>query len=490
METQLNYQVNLVNMQELSAYQYKKKKVLQYLTASFWLFELLAIVIIFAGLFYWKFDKHMLLLQASYEAPYYTKLLGLIVLIYFIICAQKGLMKFQSSYSWIEETIQIFSAVFYSCMVTIGLLFLFKVSDVYSRSMLIVFFVVLCASSLVIRVTKRALNSVLARKGVLAKNVLIVGAGKIGQRLSEHLKSMPYSGYKVVGYLDDHKKSHDVIGKLSDLEYVIRTYRIDEIIITIPSERNFISSILTSINRLKVHVKVIPDLYDLVTTKISFEQLQNFPMVELKDNRLKVSHLFIKRLVDIILSVIGIIVLLPVYLILYILIKINMKGNVIFKQRRIGKDGRPFDIYKFRTMVENAEEILKADKALYQKYLANNYKLEPSEDPRITRLGAFLRQTSLDELPQLFNVLFGDMSLVGPRPVVEPELKEYEDRIHDFLSVKPGLTGYWQVSGRSEVGYPDRVNIELYYVYNQSLVLDFKIILKTIVSVLRREGAY
>lgn len=141
-------------------------------------------------------------------------------------------------------------------------------------------------------------------------------------------------------------------------------------------------------------------------------------------------------------------------------------------------------------MIVNAEEKLKADKELYQKYLKNNYKLEPHEDPRITKLGRFLRATSLDEIPQLINVLKGEMSLVGPRPVVKEELEEYGVKVNEFLSVKPGLTGYWQVSGRSEVGYPERVDLELYYVYNQSLLLDIKIILKTIWIVLLKKGAY
>ncbi|HZH60174.1 MAG TPA: sugar transferase, partial [Metabacillus sp.] len=133
---------------------------------------------------------------------------------------------------------------------------------------------------------------------------------------------------------------------------------------------------------------------------------------------------------------------------------------------------------------------LKKNKELYEKYLKNNYKLEAHEDPRITKLGNFLRKTSLDELPQLINVLKGNMTLVGPRPVVEEELMEYGENVNKFLSVKPGVTGYWQVSGRSNVGYPERVDLELYYVYNQSLLFDLRIIILTIWMVLIRRGAY
>ncbi|WJQ12423.1 sugar transferase [Geobacillus stearothermophilus] len=180
-----------------------------------------------------------------------------------------------------------------------------------------------------------------------------------------------------------------------------------------------------------------------------------------------------KRIIDIIGALVGLILTSPLFVIISIFYLFgDSKGPIFFKQVRIGKNGRKFYIYKFRSMIVNAEEKLKADKELYQKYLKNNYKLEPHEDPRITKLGRFLRATSLDEIPQLINVLKGEMSLVGPRPVVKEELEEYGVKVNEFLSVKPGLTGYWQVSGRSEVGYPERVDLELYYVYNQSLLLD------------------
>ncbi|OIK10585.1 multidrug MFS transporter [Bacillus sp. MUM 116] len=202
-------------------------------------------------------------------------------------------------------------------------------------------------------------------------------------------------------------------------------------------------------------------------------------------------YLFIKRLIDIVGAAVGILLTLPCLIVLssFYLLGPN-KGPIFFKQIRLGKNGEKFYIYKFRSMVVDAENKLKENKDLYQKYIKSNFKLEQNEDPRITSFGRFIRKTSLDELPQFFNVLKGDMSLVGPRPVVLEELNEYKDKKSEFLSVKPGITGYWQVCGRSDVGYPERVNIELYYVYNQSLLLDVKIILKTIFQVIVRKGAY
>ena len=203
------------------------------------------------------------------------------------------------------------------------------------------------------------------------------------------------------------------------------------------------------------------------------------------------SFVVIKRIIDFVGALSALILLSPVFIIIWFLFLFgDSKGPLLFKQKRYGKDGQLFQIYKFRSMVVNADEKLKSNIDLYNKYLQNNYKLEQNEDPRITKLGAFLRKTSLDEIPQLLNVLKGEMSLVGPRPIVKDELVEYKDKEKDFLSVKPGVTGYWQVSGRSDVGYPERVDLELYYVYNKSIILDIRILLKTIVIVALKKGAY
>ena len=203
------------------------------------------------------------------------------------------------------------------------------------------------------------------------------------------------------------------------------------------------------------------------------------------------SYVMIKRGFDIFSAIFGLIIASPIFLFLMVFNLFGeSKGPLLFKQKRYGKYGKTFYIYKFRSMVVNADEKLKANKELYEKYVQNNYKLEQDEDPRVTKLGRLLRKTSLDEIPQLINVLKGEMSIVGPRPIVEEELIEYKHLKDEFLSVKPGITGYWQISGRSDVGYPERVDLELYYVYHQSLLLDIKIILKTIIVVFLKKGAY
>ena len=195
----------------------------------------------------------------------------------------------------------------------------------------------------------------------------------------------------------------------------------------------------------------------------------------------------IKRIFDFILSLIGIAIMSPLFLIISIMIKCDTKGPVFFKQRRIGLNGKPLYIYKFRTMVTNAEELIASFTPEQKKEWEESYKLK--DDPRITRVGKILRKTSLDELPQLINIIKGEMSIIGPRPVVEEELSWYGNDVDLVLSVKPGLTGWWAVNGRSEVPYPKRCDVELYYVKNASLALDVRILLGTLKVVFSQRGA-
>ena len=195
----------------------------------------------------------------------------------------------------------------------------------------------------------------------------------------------------------------------------------------------------------------------------------------------------IKRILNLFCSFVGVIVLSPFFLIISLLIKVTSKGPVFFVHERVGLNGRKFKLIKFRTMVNNAEEMIASFSPEQKKEWEENYKLK--DDPRITKIGKFLRRTSLDELPQLINILKGDMSIVGPRPVVDEELNWYGDKKDKLLSVKPGLTGWWAVNGRSNVPYPERCDLELYYVDHISFALDVKIILKTLGAIIKKDGA-
>ena len=198
-------------------------------------------------------------------------------------------------------------------------------------------------------------------------------------------------------------------------------------------------------------------------------------------------YLVLKRIIDFIAALIGIILLSPIFLVISAIIRIDSKGPIVFGHVRKGLHGKDIKVYKFRTMYENADEIFRNFTEEQKKEFYINFKLD--NDPRITKIGDFLRKTSLDELPQLFNILKGDMSIVGPRPIVEAEIEKYGKCADKLFSVIPGLTGYWQANGRSDTTYEERVSMDMYYIDNRSIALDFKIILKTFISVIKKEGA-
>lgn len=183
---------------------------------------------------------------------------------------------------------------------------------------------------------------------------------------------------------------------------------------------------------------------------------------------------------------------IPIYTVISIFYRFGKnKGPVLFKQKRLGIHGKEFTIYKFRSMIVDSEKILESNKVLYEKYVTNSYKLPLNEDPRLTKLGAFIRKTSIDEIPQFYNILKGDMSFIGPRPIVPPELEEYTKMEQkELLSMKPGAIGWWQVSGRSNINYPERCQVELYYIRHANLKFDIYILLKSLVKVVIGEGAH
>lgn len=199
------------------------------------------------------------------------------------------------------------------------------------------------------------------------------------------------------------------------------------------------------------------------------------------------TYKYVKRVLDVVIASIALVALFPIFLIIAILIKVESKGPVFFAHKRIGKNGKEIKILKFRTMVDNAEDLIKEFTPEQMEEFKKNFKLE--NDPRITKMGKILRKTSLDELPQLINIIRGELSLIGPRPVIGMELEKYENNKRKFLSITPGLTGYWAANGRSNISYEQRMIMELYYIDNISWKLDLKIFFKTILSVLKKEGA-
>ena len=224
---------------------------------------------------------------------------------------------------------------------------------------------------------------------------------------------------------------------------------------------------------------------DSIDLKEVLELSQTKAKKDLKN--VNIYNKYIKRFLDITLSFIALVLLSPVFLIIAFCIKTESKGPVFFIHKRIGKNGKIIRMYKFRTMVDNAEELIKQFTPEQMEEFKENFKLE--NDPRITKVGKVLRKTSLDELPQLVNILKGDLSIIGPRPVIEEELEKYGENKEKFLSVTPGLTGYWAANGRSCTSYEKRMEMELYYIDNLSFKMDIKVFFKTILSVIKKEGA-
>jgi exopolysaccharide production protein ExoY len=248
-------------------------------------------------------------------------------------------------------------------------------------------------------------------------------------------------------------------------------------------------SVLTLLKQGK-SVHIIPSLLDTRLFRQSLGDVAGIPVLSVSKGELTPVQAAVKRAVDLVLSGLLLVLLSPLMALVAIQVKLTSRGPVLFRQTRLGLKGKPFNLYKFRTMRANAEQILKSSPTLHAKYVQNNFKLSNDEDPRLAPLGRFLRVTSLDELPQLFNVLIGEMSLVGPRPIVPEEAVHYGDRAMLFMSAKPGMTGHWQVSGRSAiVEYQKRVELDLEYIRDQSIGKDLEILMRTVPAVLRRKGA-
>ncbi|MBV8137941.1 MAG: sugar transferase [Deltaproteobacteria bacterium] len=236
---------------------------------------------------------------------------------------------------------------------------------------------------------------------------------------------------------------------------------------------------------------IVPGVFDASIFKLALRSVGGVPLITLRSGALTGLEGTLKRTFDIAVAALLLTLVAPLMTIIALLIKVSSPGPVFFRQERVGKGGRRIQIYKFRTMHQNAEGILKANSELYRSYVENNYKLPKGKDPRVTFIGGFLRELSLDEIPQLFNVLKGEMSMVGPRPVVPAEIEKYGDYASLLLSVQPGLTGQWQVSGRSDIAdYARRVRIDMEYIRDQSIARDLRILFRTVPAVLSREGAH
>ena len=358
------------------------------------------------------------------------------------------------------------------------LLFAIKYYDTFNRALIALFF---GFASLLL--TGRWLMMIaflhgLRRRGYNVRRVAIVGDAAHTQRFAAFIEQKPEMGYEVAEIKEIQAKDAAMAGANPELE---------DIFILAPG----LESVVLKMLKRGKRVHILPGMFDVRLFRQELDDFAGVPVLSIGGNGLSALQVAFKRLNDVLGAALLLALLCPVLGVVALAIKLTSTGQVLFKQERLGQGARRFRLYKFRTMVANAEEILKEDPGLHRRYVENNFKLPRGEDPRLTGLGRFLRRTSLDELPQLFNVLKGDMSLVGPRPIVPAEITQYGDFAEVFLSVKPGLTGNWQINGRSEISdYAQRATLDLEYIRDQSFGKDVSILLKTIPAVMRGKGAH
>lgn len=421
------------------------------------------------------------------------------------------LYKIEGAFSYINQFARIVKSVTVGSLLITAFAFLFRggyqFSDFsYSRGIFIFDYFLALVFFSIIHIGFRYLQTKARESGLNLIPTLIVGGREARQTIKE-LAERPDLGYRVVGLIDTDEESstHDrngipVIGTLEDLPELIRQIHIQEVIITDTSvQPEFLFETMMKVGRhRRVEFRIAPTLIDVLPQKTDIEQIGILPMVKLFSEPLSNAEKILKRAFDLSIALIAAIVSVVPALIIAVFIKIDSRGSIFFKQERIGMDGRPFLCYKFRTMIADADENLHRE--MYSKNIgdlkeANSGSGEKplfgkvKNDPRITRTGKILRRLSLDELPQIINVLKGEMSIVGPRPPIPYEVELYGLRHRKRLDVKPGITGLWQVSGRSRLSFREMVKIDLYYIENRSLWLDLKIILLTIPAVLKGDGA-
>jgi exopolysaccharide biosynthesis polyprenyl glycosylphosphotransferase len=326
-------------------------------------------------------------------------------------------------------------------------------------------------------------------------NLLIVGAGKVGEEIGRYVAVGSSAGWHLVGYLDDDPTKVGnkvagayVLGPTSTVVEVVQAHKVDEIIIALPLRAHErLVSLVIMLQELAVQVNVVPDFFDLAFYRTRIDDLFGVPLIRLRDSAIDGPARIIKRLVDLTIAIPGLILAAPFMFVIALAVRCESPGPAFFRQRRVGENGRLFDMWKLRTMIQNAEDF---PLTVFAETKDGRLIHKRPDDPRVTRIGHFLRRYSLDELPQLMNVIKGEMSLVGPRPELPWLVDLYEGWQRKRFAVPPGMTGWWQISGRSDKPMHLHVEDDLYYIQNYSILLDFRILLKTIAVVLSGKGAY
>ena len=443
--------------------------------------DALLAVVLLVGLSAWRFGEDWAQWWRLI-VPVPEALLVVYATTWVVALAINGLYRPRARWSIRREALDVLRATFVFALVTLSVLFVFRLPDV-SRAFLLVLFPAQAVATILTRVVLRLAMERRRRRGKNLRFVLVLGAGPRGQAFAHKLEDHRELGLRVVGFLDDSSEfalpgQWRYLGPLERLEDVLHSGVIDEVAICLPFSQWILIDAIAHLCEEEGKIVRIPmDVLDHAVTVGRMEELDGTPVFSLVSGPDRTIALAIKRAVDLAVSGAGLVLLSPILLAIAAVIRLDDGGHVLFRQRRVGLHGRQFGVVKFRSMRVDAEERLSELAHLNE---INGRAFKMTNDPRITRVGRFLRRTSLDELPQLINVLRGDMSLVGPRPPLPKEVEGYDLWHRRRLSMKPGITGLWQVRDRHNADFDRWVEADLEYIDRWSLWLDLKILVQTI----------
>lgn len=432
----------------------------------------------------------------AFRVPFQVYLPNSLALTGMLLCTFwiEGEYRLKRKRSWLND-IYIISRGAITSVAALYVLTLLERAVLYSRLIFGYAGIVVVVLLAISRAVESSITGKLRRRGYGVERVLIVGAGEAGRAIMRNIVAQPELGYQVVGFVDDlpERGSRDIgrfkgLGSTDHITEVVEDQRVDCVVITLPwVYHRKILSIMDQCGRAAVAVKIVPDLFQMSLSRVDIDDLNGIPLISLQSTSIQGGSLAVKRVVDVVFAASALVLISPILLIVAALIKLDSPGPVIFQQTRVGRGGHLFTVFKFRTMHVGAEQ---EKESLTNLNEASGPLFKIREDPRRTRIGGFLRRTSLDELPQLYNVLRGEMSIVGPRPPLPSEVAQYQEWHKRRLETWPGLTGLWQVSGRSELTFDEMVLLDIYYIENWSPLLDLQIALKTIPTLLLGTGAY